>query len=363
MRTIVSQKNLRIALNVVEKIVSKNTSLPVLNNVLLKTENGRMKISATNLEMGINYIIGAKIDEAGEITVPARIFSDFINNLTDEKIYLTVRNNILHINSDNYKTQILGFSAKDFPIIPKIKNGATYTLPARALKNCLMSVLDSVATSEARPELSGVFFSFSNNKAVFAATDSFRLAEKTIDIKTDQGLSAIIPRNTVAELVRITSEIEGDLNIRSADNQIVFFNEDFELVSRLIDGSYPDYKKVIPEKAASKVLVDKEKLERNIRLAGLFSSNISDIKLNCLEDKMFVLAKNSGRGEIETSIESILKNNPFDVSLNFHYLLDGLKIINADKVLVEFTGTSSPLVIRPAEEKEGLVYLIMPLRN
>ncbi len=363
MKITVNQKNLKKALNLVEKVVSRNTSLPILNNILIKTENGRLKISATNLEIGVNYIIGAKIEEVGQIAVPARIISDFIGNIVDDKVSLTTKNNILNINSEKYKTQILGFDAKDFPIIPKIKSKPLAVIPIKFLKASLGAVLDSVAVSETRPELAGVFMDFNNDKIVFAATDSFRLTEKSVDFKNVHKQSFIIPRNTVVELIRISGELEGDLSFNTNDNQISFSNDDFEMVSRVVDGNYPDYKKIIPEKFISRVLVNKDELDKTIRLASLFSTNISDIKINCSESKMNILAKNSDKGEIETRIDAPLKNQPFEVSLNFHYLLDGLKIMDTEKIIMEFTGQGSPLVIRPNDDRKDVVYLIMPLRS
>ena len=363
MKITVSQKNFKKAISLVEKVVSRNTSLPILNNILLKTENGRLNISATNLEIGVNSIIGAKIEEIGQIAVPARIISDFIGNIIDDKVSLITKNNILNINSERYKTQILGFDAKDFPIIPKIKSKPLATIPIKLLRNSLITVLDSVAVSETRPELAGVFMDFNNDKIVFAATDSFRLTERSVDFKNIHKQSFIIPRNTVVELIRVTGELEGDLLFNASDNQVSFSNDDFEIVSRIIDGNYPDYKKIIPEKFISKVLVNRDELDKTIRIAGLFSTNISDIKVNCSEGKIAILAKNSDKGEIETFIEAYLKNEPFEVSLNFHYILDGLKILTTEKVVMEFTGQGSPLVIRPNDDKKDLVYLIMPLRN
>jgi len=363
MKAIVHQKNLKKALSLVEKVVSKNASLPILNNILFKTENGRLKVSATNLEIGINYSIGAKIEEVGQIAVPARIISDFISNIVDDKVLLTTRNNILSINSERYKTQILGFDAKDFPIIPKIKSKSLATIPTKLLRNSFLTVLDSVAVSETRPELAGVFIDFNNDKIVFAATDSFRLTEKSVDFKNIQKQSFILTRNTVIELIRITNELDGDLTFNISDSQVSFSNDDFEMVSRIVDGNYPDYKKIIPEKFVSKVLVRKDELDKAIRLAGLFSTNVSDIKINCSEKGITILAKNSDKGEIETLIESSLKNQSFEVSLNFHYILDGLKILDTERVIIEFTGQGSPLVIRPNDDKKDVVYLIMPLRN
>ncbi|MDP3696768.1 MAG: DNA polymerase III subunit beta [Candidatus Taylorbacteria bacterium] len=363
MQIILNQKNLLRAVNTVEKVVSRNPSIPILNNILLKTENGRLKVSATNLEIGINYYVGSKIEESGEIAIPARIFSDFISNINDEKVTLITKNNVLNINTDKYKTQILGFDPKEFPLIPKIKNEPFSSVSAKILKSGLTTILDSIAVSEARPELAGVFIDFTPNQIIFAATDSFRLSERIIELKHKEKRSFILPRSAVLELIRLLSDIDEDVLIRYADNQVSLSGNNVEIVSRLIDGNYPDYKKVIPEKFISRILVKKEALEKNARLAGLFSSNIADIKLICNEKALTIVAKNSDKGEIQVVTDSLLKNEPFDISLNHHYLLDGLKIIPTEHVIIEYTGQGSPLVLRPEYEAKDTVYLIMPLRK
>ena len=363
MKVTVNQKNLRKALNLVERMVSRNVALPILSNVLLKTENGRLRISATNLEMGMNYLIGAKIEEVGDIAIPARIFSDFVGTVDEDVITLTTKNNSLMVNSKKYKTQILGFDTKEYPIIPKVKEVGVCTIPARQLATALSQVVDSISLSESRLELAGLYVHFSTQNMTFAATDSFRLVERVVPIVCSKDVNVIIPRNTVTELIRVAGDVEGDITIHVADNQISFVSDDCEMVSRLIDGKYPDYKRVIPEKFVSKTLVAKADLEKNARLAGLFSSSISDIRLSCDASGMHMVAKNSDRGEAQVDVEALLKNDPFEVAVNYHYLLDGLKVVPSDKVVVEFTGAGSPLVLKPADEHTQLVYLIMPLRN
>lgn len=363
MKVTVNQKNLRKALGLVERIVSRNPSLPILNNILIKTDNNQIRISSTNLEIGISCTIGAKIDEVGEIAVPARVFSDFINNVSDEKITLQTRNNVLFINSDKYKTQILGLDPKDFPIIPRLKEEPTTTLSSKILKSMLYSIADSMAISETRPELAGVYVDFGSKKTTFAATDSFRLTETVFNTNNAGQYSIIIPKNTVVELIRITSDIDGEVEIKVGDNQVSFCNSDFEMVSRLIDGNYPDYKKIMPVKFLSRVLVQRNDVEKDVRLAGLFSSNISDVKLSCSDNSITIRSKNSDKGEIETTVPAVLKNDPFEVSVNYRYLLDGLKIMDSKEVLLEFTGSSNPLVIKPYDSNRELTYLIMPLRG
>lgn len=363
MKIIVAQKNIKKALSVVERMVSRNTTLPILQNIVLKTEQGRLRISATNLEVGIHYTIGAKIEEVGEIAVPGRILSDVVNTINEDTILLTTKNNSLFINSKNYKTQILGFSTHEYPLIPKISEEVITSIPAKMLKNSLAMVMDSMAVSESRPELSGVYMQCLPQKILFTATDIFRLAEKSLTIPCKKKVGIILPRNTVTELVRICGEIDDDVTLRVGMNQVAFMGSDFEFVSRLIDGNYPDYAKVIPETTIARVLVAREDLEKNTRLAGLFSSSISDIKISCEKDKIKLVAQNSDRGEVQALIEAVLKGEPFEVLLNFHYLADGLKSIISDKVVIEFTGPGSPLVLRPADDAKDFLYLIMPLRT
>ncbi len=363
MKITVVQKNFQKALAVTERIISKNISLPILHNILLRTDNNKLIISSTNLEIGINYSIGAKVEEKGEIAIPARILSDFISNIQDEKITLTIKGKALHINSNNYKTQIIGFDTKEFPIIPKIKEKPIITLPAQILKTSFLSVINSASLLETRPELAGVFIKFTANNIELAATDSFRLTERIINQKPNNTGSAIIPRNTILEIIRVLSDIDTDVNITLSDNQILFSSIDFTIISRLIDGNYPDYKKVIPENFVSKVLVLKEELEKGVRLASLFTSNISDIKIKVSENKTEITAKNIDKGELHSSIESKLKNNPFIISLNYNYLLDGIKAIRSDKVVLQYTGDGSPLVVKKGDEDKSFTYVIMPLRE
>lgn len=359
---ITSQKNLKNGLNIVEKIVSKNTALPILQNIVLKTENGRLKLSSTNLEIGINFWLGGKIEEEGEIAVPARIFSDFINNLKEGNITIKTKEEIVLINSNNYQTKIIGFSSKDFPIIPKPKETPFIVLSSGELYELFNTVIDAAAVSETRPELSGVFLNFLEKTIEAAATDSFHLAEKIINKKNKITKSIIIPRYTVQELIRITANLEEDIFISVSENQIFFTSSDLEIVSRLIDGRYPDYKKVIPEKWVSKILINKNELEKNIRLASIFSSNIFDIKISAEEKGLKISAKNADKGEIFSFTEANLKNDGFNLSVNHRYFLEGLKVIPTENVIMEFTGEGNPLILRP-EGKNDLTYLIMPLRS
>ena len=362
MNITINQEKLLTALRIVERLVSKNVSLPILSTILLKTDDGRLRLSATNLEAGVNYWVGVKVDEEGEIAIPAHIFSDFMNNVADERVNITANRSTLVINSEHYKTQILGMEAKDFPIIPKVKKEAVFKIDGGVLKDSLASVFDSTSISETRPELSGVYVSVSESHVEFAATDSFRLSEKVVPLKGEANKSFIIPRNAVAEIMRILENLRGEVVLSVSENQVFVYNSDLEFISRLVDGRYPEYKKVIPDRFLSLVKINRTDFEKNVRMASVFSSSILDVKLKATAGTMEISAKNSDRGETTSHMECELKNKPFEISVNYHYLLDGLKIMPAGDVTLEFTGEGSPLVLRGENQKDQ-TYVIMPLKG
>lgn len=363
MDVLVHQDNLQKALSLIERVTAKNAALPILGNVLLKTENGRLKLSATNLEVGITSTIGAKVSKEGQVAVPGRIIADLARAARAQTVALSVRQNVMKVDSGAYHTSVLCFDAKEYPIIPKITGEKSFSLDAQALNVLVGSVLDSIATSDARPEISGALFKFHADGLTVAATDGFRLVERAIGGKFDEERAVIVPRSTVAELARTLADAHGPVEIRIADNQVSFAHDTWEVVSRLIDGRYPDYRKVIPEAFLAKTLIGRNEFSDAIKVVALFSSSISDIKLECSDGEMKVSAKNSSKGEGQAVAAANLKGEPFDISLNYHYLLDGLKIMPGEKVVTEFTGKGSAFVLRPADSKEPFVYLVMPLRG
>jgi len=366
MKFTIITKNLQQGLNTVKNIVGKNLNLPILSTILLTAKNNRINLSTTNLELGINYYIPASIQEEGKTAVPAKIFSDFISGIKDEKIDFNLKENTLNIQSNYFKTKIICFNTSDFPLIPKLKNGKVINIPASVLKTAMGSVFDSISLSQTRPELGGVFVSFNKNKIYFASTDSFRLTEKVVDYGSDKQISVIIPRNTAAEIIRILSDYDKNISINVEENQVQFSSDDFEIISRLIEGRYPDYQKVIPARSVSKILLNKEDLQNNIRLAGFFASNINDIGLRVDSKEIAVFSKNSDRGEFNSRIKnpaSLQVDEPFEVLLNFNYLVDGLKNMPSEEIIFEYTGEGAPVVLKPKDKDLSLTYLIMPLKT
>ena len=362
MDIIVHRDNLDRALGVVERTTAKNAALPILSNILICAEDGRMLLSATNLEVGVTAAIRAKVQYEGRIAVPGRILSDLVRASRADVVSLTTNQNTLSVRAGDYQTTILCFDAAEYPIIPKLEGGTAISLPIQTLQGLLSTAADAISTSDARPELAGAFFRMNNTSITLAATDSFRLAEKTEAHQGGTDVSMIIPRVAVGELLRILSGLAGEVTVRTANNQLAVNHEEFEFVSRLIDGKYPDYQKVIPDRYLARVLVRKDELTNAIKVAALFSSSVADVKIECTDAHMKISARNASRGEGEATLAANLKGDPFDISLNHHYLADGLKVIPTERVILEFTGKGSPFVMRP-DNQEPVVYLVMPLRG
>ena len=366
------QENLKTSLNLVQNIVGKNLTLPILNNTLLETESGRLKISTTNLEIGITCWTPGKIEKEGKITIPAKILSNFINNIPNKKIELDVKNNILNIKCENYKATLKGLPADEFPIIPKIKEKPQIKIDGNILKNSLNQVAGMAAISESRPEISGILFKVEKNALKFVATDSFRLVEKNINKLNEvskDNFEFIIPQRTSQELIRILSEKEeSEVKIALGLNQILFDLSDLQLVSRLIDGQYPDYKQIIPQDILFSAILNRDEFFNIIRVAGIFSSKINDIRINLNFQKNIieVLSSDPDLGENKSQINADFstkeKRKDLEINFNYRYILEGLNNIQTKKILFGVNSESMPAIIKPIGE-EGYLYLVMPIRT
>jgi DNA polymerase-3 subunit beta len=372
MKIICLQENLKTNLNITQNIIGKNLTLPILNNLLLETDAGRLKISSTNLEIGINTWTSGKIEKTGSITCPAKILSSFINNLPNKKIELETKDNNLLIKCENYKASIKCLSADDFPLIPKIKEKPIFIFKkSDVLKNNFNQVVGAAAISESRPEFSGILFKFEKETLKLVATDSFRLAEKIIyqNNYLKQPTSLIVPQRTVQELIRILTEKPSqEIKLILGDNQVLFELDEAQLISRLIDGQYPDYQQIIPEKFETKVTLSKEEFINNIRIASIFSSRINDIKISVRPEKIEILSQDADLGENRSQMDARVIGKPMEISFNFRYLIEGLSNVPTKQVTLglnpEQNGSSlksNPAVIKPVGE-EDFLYIVMPIK-
>ena len=346
MRIVCLQENLKNNLNITQNIIGKNLTLPILNNLLLESENGRLKISSTNLEIGINTWTSGKIEREGAITCPAKILFNFISNLPNKKIELEAKNNVLTVKCENYKATIKGLPADDFPIIPKIKNDPILEINNLSFKEGLMRVSGCAAISESRPEISGVFLNINKEELKLVATDSFRLAEKIEKIeKIKSEYLMIIPQRTAQELIRILGEKEGITKIILGSNQILFESGEIQIISRLIDGQYPDYQQIIPKNFITQLLLNKEEFLNAVRIAGFFSSKVNNIKFSIQTGKIEILSQDPDLGENKTQIQAEVTGKGMEIEFNYRYLLDGLNNISAKQIFMGFSSESTAAVI------------------
>ncbi len=367
MKLFCSRNDLDYAINIVSKAISPNNTLPVLNNILIKAEGKKLYFSSTNLEIAISCSIEADVRSEGSITVPAKLIGSYVSLLTDEKVELGVSEGLcLSVNSSSSSTKIKCISSDEFPLIPKIEKGQEIILSVNDLHESLTEVVFAASLNTSRPVLSGVFLFSSDNNLKLVATDSYRLAEKVVVTikKPTEPVSCIIPARTMLELAKIISKAQGkEVKINISKNQVLFTVDGVELISRLIEGKFPDYDKIIPKEHKTKIEVSVEDLSLVLKRVSLFArENNNSIKLSATNDGKLTISSEEtkvGEEKAEVSIHMDGENNK--ISLNAQYLLDVLTYITDDKVSILINDKTSPAVIKPVKE-DDYVYIIMPLK-
>ncbi len=359
-----TQEKLNKGLALINRIVSNHGSLPILSNIMLTSDNGRLKLSATDLEMGINTWIGAKVEEEGSITIPARLFSEFVNTNNDQTIKMVLNNNDLEVNSDKYKANIKGINASEFPLIPNIKKDVFAKIDSQELNTALTEVYFAAAIDETRPVLTGVLFKFIDGSLKIAATDSFRLAEKKVKLIDfqKQEKQIIIPQRSIIELSRIVSNFSGVIDIYLEENQILFAFSDTEFTTRLINGNYPDYEQIIPKKHQTEVNVKKNEFSDAIKMASYFArETANNIKIKIEEDKIKISANSPQVGDNISVVNAQIKGNSCEIAINAKFALDFLNVIKDQDINIKINEINSPILLS-SQEKKDYLYIIMPLR-
>lgn len=370
------QENLKQGLFITGHAAGKNINLPILGNVMFETKKGEIKLTSTNLEIGITHTIRGKVEEEGSYTVDAKIINDFVNLLPNKKISIRKKEKEMIIETENYKTKIKGESAKDFPLIPEVDRTSFFEAKIEEFKKAVSQVVFAVSNSESRIELSGVYFEFKEDELILAATDSYRLAEKKIKIKAhtnEKNKKIIIPSKTLQELIRIISGlnvIENEtIKFFISDNQILFVINSTEMVSRIIEGQYPDYKQIIPGSYKTTAKINRMDLNRAIKASAIFSKNgIDDVNLDFPQGKnQVVVSSESGQtGESVINIDAEIKGEDNGVIVNYRYLLDGLNNIETPEVKIEIIDNNTPCILRPIKEnntEQNYFYIIMPIKQ
>jgi DNA polymerase-3 subunit beta len=378
MKFSILKENLNTALFIAGHITGRNINLPILNNIMIEARDGNIKLISTNLEIGIIHNIRGKIEKEGSFTVDSKVITDYVGLLpNNRKIDIENRDNNLLIECENFKTKINGQSADEYPPIPVIDKNNYYSIKIEEFKRALTQVIFAVSNSETRIELSGVFFSFSSEKLTLAATDSYRLAEKKINLKSNLKNSQqniIVPAKTLQELVRILSGLKENSDVNNnddevkfyiSDNQILFTIKSTELISRLIEGQYPDYKQIIPSSSKTSALVNRADLIRAVKVSSLFSKvSINDVNLDFPKGKNLAVVSSTSdqTGESIVSLETETNGEDNGVVVNYRYLLDGLNNIEGENIRIEIVDNNTPCLLRSEKDKDYF-YIIMPIKQ
>jgi DNA polymerase-3 subunit beta len=363
MKLQVTQENLSKALNSVARVANTRGTLPILANVVLKTVGTRLTIAATNLDIAITHYIGSKVAEEGSITVPARLMQDFVSSLPSGVIELKLDDYKLHITTEQYNSVINGISAEEFPVMPAITQGKTWSIPSKIFKKGLQQVLIAASSDEARPVLTGLYIHTVDGKLYIAATDSYRLAEKEI-MNTKEDINLLIPASSMLELLRILGDQDETIEVTNDDQQVLFKIGEVELVTRLIEGKYPDYRKLVPSSFSTEATLKRADFVNITKVSSLFareSAGSVTIHLDPESKQVSIRSIASQLGENTASADAEITAEG-EITLNSRYLLDALGILNANEVSLCFNGKLEPCVLREADST-NYTHVIMPLKS
>jgi DNA polymerase-3 subunit beta len=381
MKITILKEKLKQGVNIVEKISIKSLNLPILNNILIKAEKNFLNLISTDLEIGINWWSLAKVEKEGKIAIPSRVFSNFINFLPNKPINLTLKNLDLEVSCENYHTSFKGINAEEFPIIPKISKMEKILIQNKTFCQSLSQVVDIAASSSIKPEISGIYFLFQKNLITITATDSFRLGEKKIysnffSADISKNYSFILPQRAAKEIINIFNEKEEDLAIYFSPNQVLFEiplsetpHPQIQLISRLVEGEYPNYQEIIPQKKETQIIFPVNEFINQIKSASLFSGKINEIKLkiDSLKNQLILFSQDPNIGEYKSFLNAKIKGGSCEISFNYRFLLDGLLNValgngkNSEAIL-DLINSEKPAVLRPVDD-ESYLYLIMPIKN
>ena len=367
------QENLAKGISIVSRVVSSRAVLPVLNNILLATDDGRLKLAATDLSTSITCWIGAKVEEDGEITVPARLLSDFVSTLPSAQIQmeLVTRTKSLHLNCAQFEADIHGLDAQDFPIIPSDVTDHKMQIPPDTLRQMIEQVtLAAAPVEEGRVVLTGALAEFQDSQLTMVAADGFRLSLRRAQLTDEipEPLDVIIPARALRELARVSAEEQEPVEIIVTPdrNQILFRLSNVEIVSQLIEGKFPDYNQIIPSSYGTRVVLNTHELMRAVRISVLFSRDVANIvRLEIIPGTELSPGKlrvesTAEIGQNVGELDATVEGEQMEIAFNGRYVIDMLNVIGTEQVTLEATNPSRPGILKPVGD-DNLIYVIMPM--
>lgn len=366
MKLSVTQENLTKALSNIGRVAASRNELAILNNILLRTDGGRLLIAATNLEIASTQYIGAKIEKPGAITVPARLVTEFVSSLPHGVIELEVKDAHLHLKSDKFSSIINGVVADEFPELPTVdeKKAVRFDISVEEFKKAVSQTIIATSSDASRAVLTGVYWHSHEGSLYLAATDGYRLAEKRI-LTAKNEVSAIIPASTLQEVLRCISDSNKKIELYFDDTQVCFRTDELEIVSRLIDGKFPDYRQLIPASSETEVVIHKVDFSRITKIASLFAresgggitlSASKDASLLSIHSIASELGENTSEATADVSSDG-------SVTLNSRYLTEALNVLDGDDVVFAFSGKLSPCVVKERSKKTDYMHIVMPMKS
>lgn len=367
MKLIVLKNNLKSGLEAVSRAIGSNSNLPIISNVLIKTVDNKVKIIATNLEIAVGATISGKVIEDGSLSVPHDVLLSIVNNLSSERINLEAKNNNLAITTDNYEALIQGIAENEYPIIPKIKDEKEYVeINGSELQEALNKVIIAAGSNELRPEINGVLMVVESSVVKLAATDSFRLAEAKIGEghfknHLSEGFRVIIPLKT-AEILSKMQNSDGDISIYFENNQILVRTEGVEMISRLIEGKFPDYEAIVPKSIASEALISRDEFINALKLANSFALRVKDVKIRSKDKKVLeVFSSDTSLGENKYLIPGKISGEGFETTFNLKYLLDGVRAEESETIYLGVNEDNKPAFLK-TPNNQNYFYILMPVK-
>lgn len=360
-----SVEKIKNGISQVERITGKNLTLPILSSVLLIASGKFLKLRSTNLSLGIEINIPAKIEKEGVTAISGSVLNNIFSNVfQNDNVFLGEVNGNLLIKTKKSQIKLKCQPSDDFPTIPRV-SGSSFEIESKKLIDGIKSVYYSSSLSDIKPEISSVFIYTNNDHLVFVSTDSFRLAEKKIKVgKIEEITGILIPFKNIAEILRVFGEFSGSVEVCFNKNQISFSAENIYLTSRIIDGVFPDYRQIIPKNSTTSVVVLKQDLLSALKISNIFSDKFNQVNLNINpKEKIFELSsQNNDIGENKTYLDSALEGESVELGFNYKYFLDCFASINTDSISIKLAGSTRPMVISPVSDT-SFTYLIMPMNR
>lgn len=373
MRVSCLQENLAKGLSIVGRAVAARSTLPVIGNVLLATDGGRLKLAATNLEIAITCWIGAKVEEDGAITVPARTFIDLINALPQDRVDMevSVRTQTLNLRSGRFEGNVKGIDAQEFPIIPQIEEDGAFQIAPDVLKKLIDQVVFAAASDESRPILTGVLAKFQEDRLTFAAADGFRLSVRTAPLQSpaEKPVDVIIPARALAELGRVLGDQEDPISILVTPqrSQILFHLSNIDVVTQLIDGKFPDYTTIMPKRYDTRTIIDTASLLKACKAASVFArenANIARVAVapgsELAPGHLTVRATSAETGDNAGELDATVEGDPIEIAFNVKYMIDVLNAVGTPQVALETTSAAAPGLFRAIGD-DAYTHVIMPM--